>query len=111
MTAQGKRLRKRLEAELEQRADGDDYDDLIKRILVDFEKTEDELLSTVMEPLVSDGVELGGKQIERELKGSGFDFSIDSPAVKKHIQNQVIRVRDVNKNHGQAHSFGPQKPD
>ena len=97
MKAQGKRLIKRLEAELEQRAEGDEYDDLIKRILVDFEKTEDELLSTVMEPVVSDGVELGGKQIERELEGSGFDFAIDSPAVKKHIQDQVIRVRDVNK--------------
>lgn len=66
----------------------------IDRILFDL-VAENGKLRAILKPKIEDAAELGGKQIADEIDGP-FDFNIDDPAIKQHVEQQIIRVQRIN---------------
>jgi len=98
---QGAEMKSRLAEALNTRADGDTVPvgaDVIDKVMIDLVE-ENGRLETVVRPLVRDAIELGGKQIVREVGegGAAIAFDLDAPEVAEHVRAQVIRLRDVNK--------------
>ena len=67
----------------------------LKRVLLDL-TIEDKKASLMARFEFKRAAELGGKQAMAEVE-SEESFLIDAPEMKKHLKQQVIRVRDINK--------------
>jgi phage portal protein BeeE len=96
---QGNALKARLAEAVNQRADDDPAEltvEIIERIIFDLVE-ENGRLDTVMRPIIREALELGGKQIEREIaEESAFSFDQKDSNVTNHLESQVIRVRQIN---------------
>jgi len=69
----------------------------LKRIVFDL-KTENRKLELLSSVIFRESAELGGEQAAREAEApEDFTFNIESPAMKRRLTTQAIKVRKVNR--------------